>query len=369
MNYKKIKIILFIADASVSGGPIQVLHLVSGLNKKQFDILVVSPKGFLSKELAKLKIPYKEFDFKKGLFQVKKLQKLIAPEIDKRTIFHVHGVTAGHFVKLANRKFKNILIYTEHNWTSNYHLKSKLREKLQLFLLKKLSRYTTLTVCVSQAVQEFLIHKNIVTQKNSIVIYNGVKFPRIIKRKNISNPVILGTVASLEKRKGIVYLLEAIAKLKNDKQFKKRIVLKIMGKGSEEGFLKQHAVDLGINFDIQWLGVNPDLSTFWSSIDVYVQPSLDESFGMAVAEAMGAKIPVVATQTGGLPEVVGQYGILVRSESSKDLALAIKRVVTNKVQRQDNVNNGYNHVKQEFSIENMVKNYTNLYKNYFKDVD
>ncbi len=368
MNYKKIKIIFLIADSSLTGAPVQLLNLVKNLDKRYYELMVICPKGFLTQELKELNIHYKIFNFKKGLFQIKRLEKIIYKELKNRTILHAQGVTAGHFAKLANKSLKQYLIYTEHNWTNNYHLKSKFREILQLFLLKKLSRHVNKTVCVSGAVQQFLIKKKIVTEENSIIIYNGVNFPK--RRKNLKyDHITIGSIASLEHRKGVIFLLEAIYRLKQDKNFNKKIIVKIIGKGNDESFLKQHAVDLGINFDIQWLGVTKDLSSFFSSINIYIQPSLDESFGMAVAEAMGAGIPVIASRVGGLPEVVGEYGILVEPRSSKALKNAILNVVNNKVKREENIKNGVKYVKTHFDVKGMAKNYADLYRSFYFSSD
>ena len=186
----------------------------------------------------------------------------------------------------------------------------------------------------------------------------AVNFKKVKKRTNLK-PVVIGTIASLHKRKGLIFLFEALSKLK--KKGENKIILKIVGKGPEEVFLKQHSVDLGTNFDIQWLGVREDLTDFWSNINIYIQPSLDESFGMAVGEAMGYKIPVIATTAGALPEIVGDSGLLVEPGNSENLVRAIENVINNKTIREENVQKAYERASKEFTVKRMVRNYTDLY--------
>ena len=149
MRKKKIKLIHLIADSGFSGGPIQLLRLIENLDKS-YKLL--------------------EFNYKKGLFVSRKIRNIIQSEINPRTIIHCHGVQAGYFGRTANKKFRIPLVYTEHNWTKDYKLPQNWRAPIQLRMMKRLSKYTTFTVCVSRAVQEFLLRKKIVNLENSGVI-------------------------------------------------------------------------------------------------------------------------------------------------------------------------------------------------------
>ena len=361
MADKKIKIIYGIADSGFSGGPKQLLHLLEGLDKRQFQSVVISPKGFLSKKVKKMGIRHYEFDFKRGWGSTRKLKKMMKKEIedDSHMIIHAQGVKAGAFLKKCNARLRRPLVYTEHNWTKDYTLPQNWRRGYQLNMLRRMSRYTSWTVCVSNAVRDFLLRKRITTEERSSVIYNGVEFSQVKKRTKWE-PIVVGTIASLHRRKGLVFLLEALAKFKEKND--KKIILKIVGEGPELDFLRQHSVYLGVNFDIQWLGVRENLTDFWSGINIYVQPSLDESFGMATAEAMGYEIPVVATTAGALPEIVKDGGLLVEPGNSEELAKAIENISNNKGVREENITKARTRVKRLFSVNRMVGEYEKLYK-------
>lgn len=357
----RINIIFLIADAGFSGGPMQLLNLVENLDSKRFSSVIISPEGFLSERLSQKGIKHYEYDFKRRrfLFGKRRIKKIIAKALTGRDVIHCQGVRAGHFGRSINKKLNFPLIYTEHNWTKDYKLAAGWRKALQLRMLRKFSKYTSHTVAVSQAVQNFLVSNNIVTPEKVSVIYNGVKFNNVSRREDW-DPIVLGTIASLNKRKGLVYLLDAVAKSKAKNE--KKVILKVVGSGPQEAFLKQHSVGLGINFEIQWLGEREELEDFWSSINIYVQPSLDESFGMAVVEAMGYKIPVISTTVGALPEIVEENGLLVEPENSEQIEKAIENIVNNETLRKENVDRAYRKVKKNFTVEKMVEQYERLYE-------
>ncbi len=358
MRVKKTRIIHLIADSGLTGAPIQLFNLLQNIDRKKYELLVVCPQGQLQQKLDTINVEYKTFEFNRSLFASRKLHKIIKPYIADQTIIHCQGVKAGYFGRGINKRLKLPLIYTEHNWTKDYTLPQNWRRIYQLKKLAHLDKYTTHTVAVSEAVRDFLVSQKITPRDKVSVIYNGVDFKKITKRED-EDTIVIGTIGSFHKRKGFVYLLEAFAELK--KHEKKKLLLKIIGKGPLSNFLKQHSVDLGINFDISWQEDVEDLTDFWEGINLYVQPSLDESFGMAVAEAMGYKIPVVATTAGALSEVVEDGGLLVEPANYSELADAIHNVIHNKLIREENVELAYKRVRENYTIKRMVENYETLY--------
>jgi phosphatidyl-myo-inositol dimannoside synthase len=125
-------------------------------------------------------------------------------------------------------------------------------------------------------------------------------------------------------RKGIRFLLEAGAQLKPRFPDLKIVVA---GDGFERPALAQLASELGIASDVTFLGwvPNADLPPYYRAAAVSVIPSLEEGFGIPAAEAMGCEVAVVASDAGGLPEVVedGVTGLIVPRGDSTALAQAI----------------------------------------------
>lgn len=98
----------------------------------------------------------------------------------------------------------------------------------------------------------------------------------------------------------------------------------VVGDGPLRGNLEALAVKLGIADRVRFLGVRRDVPDLMSAADVFVLPSAWEGFGLVVAEAMACERVVVATDCGGVREVVGEAGYLVKPQDAKALAQALQ---------------------------------------------
>jgi glycosyltransferase involved in cell wall biosynthesis len=116
--------------------------------------------------------------------------------------------------------------------------------------------------------------------------------------------------------------------------------LVIVGEGYLKPVLEMMTYDLGLSESVRFLGdVGSEMLTqTYSSSDVFVLPSLHaESFGMVLLEAMASEVPVIASRTGGVPEVVsdGKEGILVKPGDETELSEALMRLLTNENERSE----------------------------------
>ena len=129
-------------------------------------------------------------------------------------------------------------------------------------------------------------------------------------------------------RKGIRFLLRAIAELRPDFP---DIEVVIAGDGFEREDLEKLAKDLEIDDCTEFLGwvPNAELPRFYRAAVASVIPSLEEGFGIPAAEAMGCEIPVVASDAGGLPEVVedGVTGYVVPKGDAEAIAAALRKLL------------------------------------------
>jgi len=162
------------------------------------------------------------------------------------------------------------------------------------------------------------------------LVFNGTDLRRFSPAENGSRcdprfgPHMIFACRQLFPRKGIRFLLEAAAQLKP--RFPDLKVV-LAGDGFERPELARLAADLGIGADVTFLGwvPNTDLPPYYRAAAVSVIPSLEEGFGIPAAEAMGCEVAVVASDAGGLPEVVedGVTGLVVPRGDSTALAQAI----------------------------------------------
>jgi glycosyltransferase involved in cell wall biosynthesis len=138
---------------------------------------------------------------------------------------------------------------------------------------------------------------------------------------------VVGCVARLVKIKGIRYLVEAMEELvRQDPALR----LLLVGDGEERASLESRIASGPLRARAILTGALPNPSMALAAMDVFVLPSLNEGQGRAVVEAMAAGIPVVASDVGGLPEVLdeGAAGILVPPASPAALAAAVWRLFT-----------------------------------------
>lgn len=147
-------------------------------------------------------------------------------------------------------------------------------------------------------------------------------------------PHMIFACRQLFPRKGIRFLLEAGAQLKP--QFPDLKIV-VAGDGFERPALAKLAGELGIGADVTFLGwvPNVELPPYYRAAAVSVIPSLEEGFGIPAAEAMGCEVPVVASDAGGLPEVVenGVTGLVVPRGDSAALAGAIASLLADPERR------------------------------------
>lgn len=369
----KPKIIQLIADSGFGGGPKHVFDLVSGLKKDKFEIRVICPSGELVGKLKEIKIPVTEVEMYSGVDKnaISRISKIFQENVsDKRSlIIHCHGVRAGSIGRIAYQLIKQPgklikLVYTEHLWTKDYHLKDSVREWLQIQGLKKLDNLTDKTIAVSNAVKEFFLSKKITSPEKIEVIYNGIEpKSKIINLKSKINTI--GSVGTLNFQKDFESLILAMKEVIKDYP---DIELEIIGSGEEEKKLKSLALSsFGFNNNpVHFLGglSQEEIEKKILDWDIYAQSSLSESFGLAIVMAMRVGLPIVATGVGGVPELVThqENGLLVEKKNPKMLADAIKYLISDFDLRKKISENNVRKIKEQFSLDKMVKETEKLYE-------
>ncbi|CAL96194.1 glycosyltransferase [Azoarcus olearius] len=135
--------------------------------------------------------------------------------------------------------------------------------------------------------------------------------PRAAARERLGLPqdaYVIGNVGRLHPDKDQATLLRAFARART--ALPAGALVAILGKGRLEAKLKAQAAELGIADAVRFLGQVPNARTAFSAFDLFALSSDHEPFGMVLLEAMAAGVPVVATDCGGAPEVVGDAGAL-----------------------------------------------------------
>ncbi len=225
-------------------------------------------------------------------------------------------------------------------------------------------------VAVSEHVRRGAIQKVGLKPERVMTILNGVDLtPSEVGRtagrirSEIGVPedaLLLGTVARLTPEKDHETLLRAFARIVSQHAGAR---LLIVGDGPLREVLEKRVVELKINESAHFLGSRQDVASILSSLDVFVLASREEGLGIALLEAMAARVPVVATAVGGIPEIVvdGKTGLLVAPGDPDGLADAVMGLLMDKERGQSFVTEGAKRVAEQFDVSQMIRAYESLY--------
>lgn len=339
----KIKVVEIIADTEPGGGPAHVLGLLRNLDTTKFEPFLICPEGYLATEAGKIKgvrvfnvEMRSKFDLVSA-YQIREiLQKIRAlPVPFSNMVVHIHGVRAGFLARLVLVR-SAFYIYTEHRWDADYHLKNPLNELLQKRILRRMNRRTNLIIAVSSSVKKFLLDSKLAVPAQLSVIPNAIQAVGSTEfrvSRNVKTPnraPVIGTIGNLNSQKGQIYLIEAMKKILVKFPL---ATLEIIGEGAEREALEEKIESLGLKRHVSLLGRKEQASNFIKRWDVFVLPSVAETFGISILEAMRAGVPVVASRVGGIVDIIEpkKNGILVPSREAKALANAICEVINHPV--------------------------------------
>ena len=185
------------------------------------------------------------------------------------------------------------------------------------------------------------------------------------KELGINGEKIIGVVGRLRSEKGHEFLFRAMAGVL---QSFPSVRLLIVGDGPDKEKLKDIAVGLDIDKVIVWAGAKTQEETFslYGIMDVVVVPSQFEGFGLTAAEAMAAGVPVVATDVGGLRDVVDRNstGFLVPYDDARRLREAILRLLRDDTLAQKMGTEGEKKVARLFSLSTFEASMSAVYHQY-----
>jgi glycosyltransferase involved in cell wall biosynthesis len=137
----------------------------------------------------------------------------------------------------------------------------------------------------------------------------------------------------------------------------------VVGDGPHQETLLEDASAAGVTGRVIFAGMRQDVPRLLAASDVFVLPTLTEALPTVLAEAMAARLPVVASRVGGVPEMItdGQNGLLVEPENPAALARACNRLLESPETRFALSAEGWRVVNEKFNIERQVRQLQELY--------
>lgn len=234
-------------------------------------------------------------------------------------------------------------------------------------------RTATRGVACSEAVRRFFHEERHYPAEKLVVIPNPVRVHQIAfrdaaVRRDMRAQLGLGdehcavfTACGLRHIKGLHVLVPAAARLLRSAPHVRWL---IAGEGPYRGEVEQLIRAHGVGDQVRLLGNRLDIPHLLQAMDIYTQPSLSEGFGIAVAEAMAAGLPVVASRVDGLPEVVdhGRTGWLVPPEDEAALVTAWQEVLADPTRAEAVGQAARSAVEERFALERIGERYLALYR-------
>ncbi len=225
-------------------------------------------------------------------------------------------------------------------------------------------------IAISDFIRQRLIRVGI-PGENVEVIYNGVDTAHFVPndgarrevRRELAlgdDEVVISTASALLPIKHVEVIVEACARLAADRlPFR----LLVAGDGPLKPALQQQGDRLGVSQRICWLGHRADVDRLLQASDIFVLATTGEAFGNVLAEAMCCEVPVVGTESGGIPEVVahGRTGLLARPEDPASLAEALGTLCRNPAVRRQYGHDGRRRAIEHFNIDQTVEKTLRLY--------
>lgn len=285
-------------------------------------------------------------------------------------LVHTHGVRANLLGRLAARLAdKKRIITTVHSLLEKDYpgVVSRLANSWAERATRGLTDHF---IAVSRGLKDRLVSGG-VPADGVTVIYNGIsleeirpcKEPGAVRKKMgfLPETPLVGIVARLHAVKGHSYFLEAAREVllqRPDVRFL------IVGDGPYRPALEKLAGNLGINGQVVFTGFVDDVYSLMADLDLLVISSLWEGFGLTAVEAMALGVPVVATEVGGLPEVVlhGETGLLVPPANPAALARSIVWMLDHPGEASSMAEKGGKIVREKFTSTVMARRTEELYR-------
>ena len=274
-------------------------------------------------------------------------------------VLHGHGAKGGFYARLARLGGgKNVALYTPHGGVLHFS-KSSASGRVFHLLERWLMAQTAAIIFESQYAKTTYASLIGAPTCPAEVIYNGLQpeeFEPVLPSSDAADFVFVGELRDL---KGIHILVEALAGVSRRDGAGATLVM--AGDGGAREALTEQINRLGLNERVRLLGAQPARPTFAKG-RIAVVPSLAESLPYIVLEAAAARLPVISTRVGGIPEIFGPTAhSLVPASDVVALRSAMQRGMDNPEAAQAETQQRLAYISQHFAVEQMVSRIEALY--------
>ncbi len=356
MNNKKR--ILHITTVNTMGGAEKKVINILKTEKKDFDYTVTSIrdlKGPLGEWVRQLNYKYIDLNQKTTIHKIYHLSKIL--KTNKFDLVQSYGLTAEVFGCCMARIFSIPCVSTLVS-TNDYNT------CLRKIIGRISSKFVSQFVSVSQSGADILYKLIHVPHHKINVIINGIE---IINQKNYDSKKVRNkyfkilTVANLHPRKGHKYLLLAIKSIYEQGYDDMEFIF--AGRDDYQGKLHSFAESLGVRDKVHFAGFQNDIYPLLYACDLFLLPSCIEGIPISIIEAMSFGKPVIATNVGGIPEIIKNNGtgLLIPACDPKAISEAILKLYYSKEKRNYLAKNAKVYSHKFLNKDRMVQEYWDIY--------
>lgn len=356
--------ILFTSTSLVMGGAErQICDLADQFFEIGHEVKIISmnkeiistPKNEI--EIIDLKMQKTPLGMIKAFYRCSMIIKAFKPDV-----VHSHMVHANIFVRIL-RMFTPMkkLVCTAHSTNEG--------GSLRMFLYRITDSLANVTTNVSNEAVDAFIEKKASKRDRIIPMYNGIDTNRFTssdelrKSKRLELKIkddeqLILAVGRLNDQKDYPNLLAAFKSIETE-----NCKLAIVGSGELENDLIVLTKKLEIDNNVTFLGLRNDVNELMCASDVFALSSKEEGFGLVIAEAMLCERVVVATDCGGVSEVLDGNGFLVEPCNSNQLSEALKQALTLPNNEKQRIGiNARQHILNNFDIKEIAEQWLSIYK-------
>ena len=350
-------ILFLITKDDVGGAQKYVRDLVENLDKDKFNIKILTGKKDI-KFLSNAFRPY--------LFFINDLAAIIELFFifrkEKPDIVHLNSSKAGIVGALAAQLYKvscqllNVkcsppkVVFTAHGWVFGQdNALSFLRRKFYILLHKIAARYQDKIINVSEYDKQLALKHKIASQEKLFTVYNGISNVLFLNKqesrkalsKIANNPLLtgrqdllitdiwVGSVGRLVIEKDYKTFIKAAALIDNP-----AVKFFVIGSGPEKKDLQSLIASHKLQNKFFILEDIAPAAPYLKALDLFILSSIKEGLPYTMLEAMAAKLPIVVTRVGGMPEIINGRGLVMPPKEPEELARAISHFLQNKEEAQ-----------------------------------
>lgn len=271
-----------------------------------------------------------------------------------------NGLGALFLKKIYGIPYINTIHGEEVHLSKRYHM---------LFALRWLVNNSSQTITNSTATRKFCLQAGLDGEKTDVIPFGvDTDFFRPLDVYKDENTFQILSVGYLIERKGFEYLIRAMPHVLKEHENAK---LKIVGSGPLESKLKAVIYELGLGDEVEIVKniSDEELLMTYNSSDLFVLPSIvdsqgnTEGLGVVLLEAMACKLPVIASNIGGITDIIlnSETGLLFNEKDSQNIAEKINFAIENELQMEKIATRGFKTIKLNFSWEKIADLYLNTY--------